>query len=302
MIGFTRFVVSRAAASGRNLAVGVLAGVVLIAGAGVGQAGATAAETNSAAIPSGYTIVHSSQVTVASGVQGAVSVQCPSGTVVLGGGASTSSRNLAVNLGGSHPLTNGTGWGAAVNNGSGATIRASAWAVCAAKPSGYMIVSKSASDPAASENGATANCPSGSKALGGGGVTSPSTTSVSLNSSYALIIVGTSAAGWTLSVNNASSVTGTLQVFAVCGKISGYHIQKTSLRIPAGADAKQTAFCPSGVVLGGGVFAFSNFSPLDVNINATLPGPASSASWVTQENNSYARGVAEMTTYAICGS
>jgi hypothetical protein len=97
----------------------------------------------------------------------AATATCPTGTVVLSGGALSTSDTTAValtSLGaqGSRKYT------AAAANTSSTDQKLTAFAVCAAKPAKYAIVSQSFADMGPDDPFTTPVCPTGTSVLGGG--------------------------------------------------------------------------------------------------------------------------------------
>jgi hypothetical protein len=94
-------------------------------------------------------------------------VSCPTGTVVLSGGAfstSDTTANLLTSAGplGPHRYT------ASMANTSDADQQVTAFAVCGAKPAKYAIVSQSETDMGVDDPALTPVCPTGTSILGGG--------------------------------------------------------------------------------------------------------------------------------------
>ncbi len=96
-----------------------------------------------------------------------VTVTCPTGTVVLSGGAfstSDTTANLLTSAGplGPHRYT------AFMANTSNVDQQVTAFAVCGAKPPKYAIVSQSETDVGVDDPALTPVCPTGTSVLGGG--------------------------------------------------------------------------------------------------------------------------------------
>src|ERR1700682_5488320 len=100
--------------------------------------------------PAGYTQVVSAAIANPAGAQKPGDEPCPSGTVVLGGGALHTSPSTTVNLNSSYPTS--TGWHVAMNNASALAETFNVYAVCASAPDGYGITV----GPSTSEPGSTA--------------------------------------------------------------------------------------------------------------------------------------------------
>jgi hypothetical protein len=126
--------------------------------------------------PAGYTQVVSGAIGNPAGAQTPGDEPCPSGTVVLGGGALPTSSSTSVNLNSSYPTS--TGWHVAMNNASAAAETFNVYAVCSSAPDSYGITVGPTTNETGSSVGAqsraAASCPSG-KVPTGGGVLSSST-------------------------------------------------------------------------------------------------------------------------------
>jgi hypothetical protein len=116
--------------------------------------------------PKGYTVAFASADNPPNDNTPAT-VTCPTGTVVLSGGASSTSdttANALTSLGasGSHRYS------AFMDNTSNVDQRFTVFAVCAAKPPKYAIVSQSLTDMGPDDPVETPVCPTGTSVLGGG--------------------------------------------------------------------------------------------------------------------------------------
>src|SRR5690242_19290981 len=151
-----------------------------------------------AAPPRGYTVVTSPTLPAANGQQTRGTATCPPGLVPLGGGAFIHSSSGAANVNSSFPTA--TGWAADVNNATGAATDFEVRVVCTKQPKLYTVVrSDPASNPAGTQEGALATCPTGTKPLGGGGLSNAGLVLVNLNSTT---LNGRS---WLVIENNAST-------------------------------------------------------------------------------------------------
>jgi hypothetical protein len=134
--------------------------------------------------PAGYTQVVSAAIANPAGAQTPGDEPCPSGTVVLGGGALPSSSSTTVNLNSSYPTS--TGWHVAMNNASALAETFNVYAVCSSAPDGYGItVGPSTSEPGSTAGGSQAraavSCPSGLVPTGGGVLSSSSSTAENIS-------------------------------------------------------------------------------------------------------------------------
>jgi hypothetical protein len=84
-----------------------------------------------AAQPTNWAQVYSSYVANPANTASTVTVACPTGTKVLGGGGFNSSSDVSVNIGLTSSLSNLKGWSITENNDSSSSESVDAWAVCA---------------------------------------------------------------------------------------------------------------------------------------------------------------------------
>ena len=117
-------------------------------------------------------------------------------------------------------------------------------------------------------------------------------TLASINSSFP-----TGKRDWAVDLNNTSGVDTTMRVYAVCVNRSARKFTVTSAGFTASANAQSsgTVNCPSGVVVGGGVF--SNSGSTAVNVNSVFPD--TTTSWRADMNNATASD-SVFTVWAIC--
>jgi hypothetical protein len=159
--------------------------------------------------PRQYQVVETSQ-TVAASSQSTLDANCPSGTVVLGGGALSYSSSLDSNINGTYP-EGSWAWRTDSNNATAGPVSVHVFAICGSSPYGYRTVgSATVANPSGSESSASATCPGKAVPLGGGGISYTGQTSVNLNTSRP------DAHGWRTYENNASPVDAFLQVALVC--------------------------------------------------------------------------------------
>jgi hypothetical protein len=156
------------------------------------------------------------------GQQTHLSVPCPAGTKVLGGGGFVGrlgvSNGLLVNISASYPLKSGSGatavysWELSMNNRRQSRDEtAEALAVCD-KATGYGLHHGPLRvAPANAQTGTSIACPSPTVPLGGGVTSTSTSTLVNLNSTYVA-----SSTSWQVFENNASASDSTLQAWAVC--------------------------------------------------------------------------------------
>jgi hypothetical protein len=136
---------------------------------------------------------------------------CPTGTVVLGGGAEANAADLHVGLNSSFPLAGGNGWRISLNDGSPDNLFPTTFAICAAAPDGYAVVKGDAvRNRAGAEGSAFAACAGTAVPLGGGAASSANDLRVNIGS------LRPEAHGWTSLEHNASSSAAALATRVVC--------------------------------------------------------------------------------------
>ncbi len=216
---------------------------------------AVAARHSPAAItagqPPGYQIVRTGPLSAPPGAESSGSATCPAGTVVWGGGASISgglNPHLTVNT--SEPNGSG-GWSATVNNTWTTTLQFVVDAICANKPTGYKIVSRTVDNPPNTQSHATAPCPTLDVLLGGGELSTSGQVAAVLTSAWPK-----SSAKFTGYLDNGTTTDAKFTVFAICGqKPVGYTITSNGTSLGPGLLFDGIA-CPAGTsAVGGGVQA-----------------------------------------------
>jgi hypothetical protein len=212
--------------------------------------------------PKGYAVVMSQFQVAPTGTQSMGHIECPTGTVPLGGGVFVQSNSTAANINSSAPTP--TGWSGWVNNTSGATTFFQVQAICARAPTRYSVVTSAENVPGQSHLEVFAECPKGTKPLGGGGFTSSLGLSVNLSGSYA------SGQGWRSILHNQGLTTTLLQTYAICGKVKGYTVAVgPEVGTPGATQTQVFVACPAPTVAtGGGVLTLT--SNLAVNLNSTI--------------------------------
>jgi hypothetical protein len=169
---------------------------------------------------------------------------CPSGTVVTGGGFSASSDVHVYTQ-----VMNGNGWTiVAKNNNPTSTRHMTAIAVCLTYPSASTTVVETLVNVAGGHTGTgTATCPSGSE-VSGGGFTGISDGSLWTYNSYL------SGNGWRVSARNYGGSTLPFHVYGVC--LTAPMLETSSFTgyvdINPGAYGHAEVSCPAGQVMTGG--------------------------------------------------
>ena len=158
-----------------------------------------------------YQLIEGLGVDNPGGTRSTAQAFCPSGTVPLGGGGDLTSPLTTSALNSSRPIRNG--WRVtAVNSDATDDDFVLPYVVCGQQPAGWQQVTGTASTLKPFAQGqAAAECPSGASVLSGGGQSSSSSLSVSMNSS-----APSSGRIWQVFENNVSDKTSTLTPYAVC--------------------------------------------------------------------------------------
>jgi Ca2+-binding RTX toxin-like protein len=259
----------------RTLALALGAALLLLAG--LITATSIAPRAAAAASPSDAMIFEKT-LEVGPGKVGDGTVKCPEGQRVLGGGIGQTEatsptfgyveQSSPVDETGSIASTKsgdvGRGWSAAVFNNSGAGSREyRLYAICSARSDATIATNPFTVEPR-TVDGASIDCPDGTRAVGGGvgqpGPTSPlfgwlqGNGPVDVSGTTANTESGDTAAGWYASVFNFGATTRDFQVFAICSSASDAAIAAKALSVAPGEVADATVSCPSGTrVVGGGV-------------------------------------------------
>ena len=223
------------------------------------------------------------------GAQTRGTATCPAGTVPLGGGAFSTSSNVAVNLNSSFPSA--TGWVADVNNATAVGSAFDVRVVCGRRPKGYVVVaSDPAPVPAHAQNAAFAFCPRGTRILGGGGLSNSGLLAVNLNTTFP------ETGEWRVDEVNASDLDTLVTSFAICGRLPGYAlVEGAGVVVQAGTQTFLQAACPAPKVpVSGGVFSFSG--GVTTTVNTTAP---SGAAWQVFMNSVSTIGI-EADPFVIC--
>jgi hypothetical protein len=160
--------------------------------------------------PRRYVVISVGDLHVA-GTQTDSTAFCPTGTVVLGGGAESNAADLHVGLNSSFPLSAGNGWRMSLNNGSAADLFPTTFAICAKAPDGYAVVRGDAvRSRAGAETSAFAGCAGNAVPLGGGAASRAGDLRVDIGS------LSPEAHGWTSLEHNASTLAAPLATRVVC--------------------------------------------------------------------------------------
>jgi hypothetical protein len=247
--------------------------------------------------PPGYTRVFAPPIPIPpSPLDFGGQVTCPSGTVPWGGGAGFSGgfASQGENINTSAP--NGDGWRARYNNsGTRPDDHFTVEAICAQQPAGYTTAFATADNPAGSQNGVTATCPSGTVVLSGGTLSTGDTADVELLSAWPLGPHRFRSVMW-----NGSDTFQRVTTFAICAqRPPHYDITHASGTDTGGPDTEVGGqLCaPGSKIIGGGV-QITTPRPL-VTIGASFSD--SGDQWVAEVVN-LDPAPATMTISAICAA
>ena len=273
----------------------VTAALLSAVAAGTAASPAVAARHSPAAAgqPPGYQIVHSGPFSAPPGAVSSGSATCPTGTVVWGGGTAFSTGfgpHSVINT--SEP--NGTGgWAAKVSNSGTSTAQFNVDAICANKPTGYKIVSRTVDNLPSTQSHATATCPLLDVLLGGGTLSTSSQVGAVLTSAWPRTSVK-----FTGYMYNGTTTDAKFTVSAICGrKPTGYMIASNGGSFGPGLLVDGIA-CPTGTsVVGGGTQDPAHLPVVQV------------VGSIDQDTSSWSVGVAndgtaaeQINGYAVCGA
>jgi hypothetical protein len=248
-----------------------------------------------ATAPPGYTVVKGPMLPVAASTgDTSTTVGCPLGSVVWGGGAgffTFPGSLLTVNT----TAAFGAGmWTAHVGNLTGMTQQFQVDAVCAKKPTGYRIVTKTVDSPGVTQTTATATCPAKTVVLGGGMTSTSTSAATHVLSAWAPKHTTFRAILW-----NGTGDDQTMSVAAICGKQPpGYAVPHESGTVPPAGLDFAGAVCPVGTSVLSGGFKVSTANP-GVRLDTSLPDGAHD--WDIDFNNRGTTDV-QLTTSAICAA
>jgi hypothetical protein len=249
----------------------------------------------------GYTLVEA-RVSIPADGQAGTTALCPTGDVVVGGGGYEVTQGLDADLNTSLPFGSaGLGWIDYFNNLASTPNTGVVVAICvsAASVSNYSVhLSKRAvTIPAGGSAPATAGCPKGTVALGGGGENQGQETSQSIEISAPF-----NHKSWSVWMGSAGSESTDGYAGVVCStKPAGWFYASTELVAddPPGQATNYGTLCPSGLnVLGGGSSLADQPTSPDVTIGLTTPYSALNG-WHTVENNASSTDESSA-AWAIC--
>lgn len=275
----------------------VLAAMAICAGAVPAAAAANASAASTPTAPPGYQRVVSPPIPIPGGqLDAGGEVACPAGTVPWGGGAGFTGgiAGAGENINTSAPT--GNGWRGRYNNTSTRPDdHFEIHALCAKKPTDYTTVFKTVANRAGSQSAATAVCPSNTRLLSGGTLSTADTTDVQLLSAWPQDRYRFRSVMW-----NGSATDQRLTTFAICGHRPANYTIKSATGSDTGGPVTNVggSQCPAGTsIVGGGVHVTSPRPAVTVGASFDDSGPQ----WLSEVVN-LDSAPATVTIYAICAA
>lgn len=215
-------------------------------------------------------------VSVPVNATGTVTVQCPAGTHVLGGGQYVLAANQDAIVHSSAPFDGadaGTipddGWRSRVDSINGSHNTVTEYAICSTEQPAYRARTVTLNSPA--QPHLRSPCPAGDSALGGGVDISPK-----YLSAYVTVSVPGPGASWDghAVAGLANAVNQKVTDWAICAPANAAYRSVSGVVAP-NSFGEASASCPAGTrAVGGGVrvpdFAMSNF---DIDVRPTIFSP-----------------------------
>jgi hypothetical protein len=158
--------------------------------------------------PKGYTVAFATADNPP-GARSVATATCPANTVVLSGGVLSTSDRVGARVLGAWPV-NSTTFRAAELNATASDERLTAEAVCASKPTGYVVARQAFTEAPNTLDIGGASCPAGKSVLGGGIHITGGDTTAFVHSS-----VNNQKTGWSVNVTTGSLPLG-LAFSAIC--------------------------------------------------------------------------------------
>jgi|GEM_PF-1006506 len=228
----------------------------------------------------------SGQITIAASSSDNLTVNCPAGSILVSGGFAAQS-GLRV----WHSMKNDNGWRVFANNSFGTSRVLTVYATCLHNSGGSSNLQLAQDHAIANDyTHLIAACPSGSIVTGGGWV-------IGTNDAIQIYNSSISGNGWQIYIDNTSSNTPLINVYAIClSGVSGTttQVSNTNGQIPSGGTAYLEKPCPSGEYVTGGGFAI-NTGAIIYNTSKYQNG------WINYARNETATQKS-MYTYAVCYS
>ncbi len=237
--------------------------------------------------PSPATTQVLAQSSVGAGATGSTTVQCPSGTIVTGGGFA-SQHTIGIEI--YNSSKDGNGWRVYVKNGTGAGVLLNSYAICISNSSGSTTqVLQQVSVNAGSTGHSTVSCPAGSVVTGGG---------FAWTTSGEVYTESKQGNGWEVYANNTTGSSQLLNAYAIC--MSGTSASTTQVlnQVPIAANStgSATASCSGSSILTGGGFA----STADLGTSVYTQSKEGNG-WRAYMNNTLGSSKL-LNAYAICAS
>lgn len=171
-------------------------------------------------------LTYGSVITIPPGTQAEAYTQCPTGTVLLGGGAQTSPGDTSASINEMVPFfgpagsgTSGYSWDTYINNAGTNSPRATAWSDCMdasyVPPGVTMAVGTPTLAPSGAVTTSTVSCPKVNRiqtsVLTGGEGNGSFSTAVNLAASYPV-----SSTKWATALTNSSGSSTDVTTYAIC--------------------------------------------------------------------------------------
>lgn len=204
------------------------------------------------------------------GVQAAKRARCPAGTRVTGGGAYTSGETVADEIATSAPFDGRDrnrlpedGWLAEVNTEPGSGHTMTVMAICAPFAKLRYVRETAIVRPQRGRT-AVAPCPAGTLPLGGGALTTGSSTAISLRQTFPWEKPGSVQGwdGWIATANNLTGRRRSVTTYGICKRITGEASYNTIGSFdgvsPLLRSGQVTAECSAGLHASGGGASISS--------------------------------------------
>lgn len=265
----------------------------------------------------GLKYVSSAQQTVTAFGSKDKNVKCPNGLPVVGGGVLVDGANNGATVGDSYPYdSNGDdvadAWSGSAHAPSNATYMFQTVAVCSKSGSFKMVGSSGVTSDPFSEASTQAECPAGTRVVGGGGQVFGSAAGAALASSLPIDTnVDADSVrdnGWLVYEGDNTAIGWKLKAYAICAKGNTSnlaYVETASQNVAAGTQGQLPVECPAGTsVTGGGLIISGTAAALAVGSIYPLDGLGDSDSkpddgWYGFANNPTATQQS-MKTYAVC--
>jgi hypothetical protein len=159
--------------------------------------------------PKAYKVI-TKTVANPAGAETLATVGCPKNTVVLSGGALSTSQSALADVTSAFPIGQ-TKFRGTVFNGTGAAASLQVYGVCAAKPAGYKIATRAETSLAHDTLLGTLGCPAKTSIVGGGVKLATPRSGMSIPDA-----LDADNTGWDAFVVNQTNVSQTATLYAIC--------------------------------------------------------------------------------------